>query len=61
VDREHRVKVVDEWGAAPRHNGGGAAPLFGSVSTMRDALIAGRRWIPSTGTPIRSPWPTWRS
>jgi alpha-N-arabinofuranosidase len=43
VDREHRVKlVVDEWGAwhndvtaaAPHH-------LFGSVQTMRDALIAG--------------------
>jgi alpha-N-arabinofuranosidase len=41
-DREHRVKlVVDEWGAwhndntavAPNH-------LFGSVPTMRDALIA---------------------
>ena len=43
VDRERRVKlVVDEWGAwhrdttavAPHH-------LFGSVQTMRDALIAG--------------------
>lgn len=43
VDREHRVKlVIDEWGAwhndttavAPHH-------LFGSVPTMRDALIAG--------------------
>ncbi len=42
-DREHRVKlVVDEWGTwhpdstavAPHH-------LFGSVQTMRDALIAG--------------------
>lgn len=42
-DREHHVKlVVDEWGAwhldttavAPHH-------LFGSVPTMRDALIAG--------------------
>jgi alpha-N-arabinofuranosidase len=43
VDREHKVKlVIDEWGAwhndhtavAPHH-------LFGSVQTMRDALIAG--------------------
>lgn len=43
IDREHRVKLaIDEWGAwhndttavAPHH-------LFGSVPTMRDALIAG--------------------
>jgi alpha-N-arabinofuranosidase len=42
-DKEHRVKLaIDEWGAW--HNDGTAvAPhhLFGSVPTMRDALIAG--------------------
>lgn len=43
IDREHRVKlVVDEWGAWHR-DGTAVAPhhLFGSVQTMRDALIAG--------------------
>jgi alpha-N-arabinofuranosidase len=43
VDREHRVKlVVDEWGAWHR-DGTAVAPhhLFGSVQTMRDALISG--------------------
>ncbi len=42
-DREHRVKlVVDEWGAW-HHDSTAVAPhhLFGSVPTMRDALIAG--------------------
>ncbi|MCS7023797.1 MAG: alpha-L-arabinofuranosidase [Bryobacteraceae bacterium] len=42
VDREHRVKlVVDEWGAWHR-DGTAVAPhhLFGSVPTMRDALVA---------------------
>jgi alpha-N-arabinofuranosidase len=42
IDREHKVKlVVDEWGAW--HNDGTAvAPhhLFGSIPTMRDALVA---------------------
>ncbi|HLJ46354.1 MAG TPA: alpha-L-arabinofuranosidase C-terminal domain-containing protein [Bryobacteraceae bacterium] len=41
-DREHRVKlVVDEWGAW-HHDTTAVAPhhLFGSVPTMRDALVA---------------------
>ena len=43
VDREHKVRlVVDEWGAWHR-DGTAVAPhhLFGSVQTMRDALVAG--------------------
>jgi len=43
IDREHRVKlVVDEWGAW--HRAGTEihpAFLFGQMSTMRDALVAG--------------------
>jgi alpha-N-arabinofuranosidase len=43
IDRAHRVKlVVDEWGAW--HHAGteiNRAFLFGQMSTMRDALIAG--------------------
>ena len=43
TDREHRVKLaIDEWGAWHR-DGTAVAPhhLFGSVQTMRDALVAG--------------------
>lgn len=43
IDRDHKVKlVVDEWGAWHR-DGTAVAPhhLFGSVQTMRDALVAG--------------------
>jgi alpha-N-arabinofuranosidase len=43
IDREHRVKlVVDEWGAWHRP-GTEIHPafLFGQMSTMRDALVAG--------------------
>lgn len=42
VDREHRVRlVIDEWGAWHR-DGSAVAPhhLFGSVQTLRDALVA---------------------
>jgi alpha-N-arabinofuranosidase len=43
TDRDHRVKLaIDEWGAWHR-DGTAVAPhhLFGSVQTMRDALVAG--------------------
>jgi alpha-N-arabinofuranosidase len=43
IDREHRVRlVVDEWGAWHR-DGTAVAPhhLFGSIQTLRDALVAG--------------------
>jgi alpha-N-arabinofuranosidase len=43
IDRDHKIKlVIDEWGAWHR-DGTAVAPhhLFGSVQTMRDALVAG--------------------
>ena len=43
IDKEHKVKlVVDEWGTWHK-DGTAVAPhhLFGSVQTMRDALVAG--------------------
>ena len=62
-DRKHAIKlVVDEWGSwHPAGTEINKRHLYEQMGTIAMPSSPRSRWIPSTATPTRSTWQTWRN